>query len=317
MKTKNIWILGGTGFIGSALVRHLSENPKNSLHLLVHRNVPYRSLESHNTFTGSLENFDLAWMEKYSPDVIFHLARLGGSNAFTRNLSSYKGAKANYRLIRCLESMKKPPTLVYVSGSLMYGHQTSGNPIDEYASLSPVSYAKYYIRGEEPWIEAQTKASLDIRFARPGWILGPASWFRIFYWQHYVKTGKIPLFGDGQQRMSLIHVDDCAGQIANLAEKGSKLQNLNIFSGPPVTQEIFAETLASLLQTQTETISVKTLKNEFGNTVTEALTSSIPLQTKYCEMASIYIPKYPDLEAMLVKTLSALKHHEAVFSKTP
>jgi len=314
---KNIWILGGTGFIGRALVGHLAQSPLNSLHLLVHKNVPYRYLEPFNVFTGSLEDFDLTWWEKYPPDVIFHLARLGGNNMITRFLASNRGAAANKRLINYLSTLTKPPVVVYVSGSLMYGNQRNERWTDEHSRLSPVAYARYYIQGEKPWLEAQARQQIDVRFARPGWILGDASWFKVFYWDFYRKTGKIPLFGDGTQLMSLVHLNDCVGQIANLGENGAKCQNFNIFSGAPVRQEVFAEILASLLHTQTTPVSGKELKLRYGNTVCEALTSSIPLSTAYCEMSSSYKLKYPDVKTMLQETLSALEHKKSVLTKTP
>ena len=275
LKRKNVWILGGTGFIGSALVDRLSKNPQYLLHLLVHNNIPYKQLESYNTFTGSLENFDYKWLEKHPPAIIFHLARIAGSNAITRYIASYKGEKANRRLITYLSKMKVPPQIVYVSGSLMYGNQNLGEYADEYSKLSPVAYARYYSREERPWIEAQTKQFLDIRFARPGWIVGPASWFRTFYWIPFILTGKIPMYGDGQQLMSLVHLEDCAAQILNLAEDGSRCQNLNIFSGDPISQQKFAETLAKLLNTSIEPISLKKLQKLYGKTTAEAFNSSI------------------------------------------
>ena len=77
---KNCWILGGTGFIGHQLVKHLSETANYRLHMLVHQNISYRELENHSLFTGNLEDFDWSWLEKYPPTVIFHMARLAGSN---------------------------------------------------------------------------------------------------------------------------------------------------------------------------------------------------------------------------------------------
>lgn len=309
--------MGGTGFIGKALSTHLAQDQTNALHFLVHKNIPYQFLEPYNSFTGSLESFDLTWWEKYPPDIIFHLARLGGSNTITRFLSSKRGAKANKRIIDYLCTLKNPPKVVYVSGSLMYGNRKDSLPIEEHSPLSPVAYAKYYILGEAPWIEAQAKRLIDIRFARPGWILGDASWFKVFYWNFYRKTGKIPLFEDGSQLMSLVHLSDCAGQIVNLAENGGLFQNLNIFAGPPIRQDQFAGTLASLLQTETTHISRFNLKMWYGNTVCEALTSSIPLTTSYEEMSYRYALKYPDVKDMLQHTLDTLKHKEPIFSKTP
>jgi nucleoside-diphosphate-sugar epimerase len=310
---QNIWILGGTGFIGKALVNKLSGNSQYLLHLLVHKNVPYRFLEPFNIFTGNLEDFNFKWMEKYTPHIIIHLARFGGRNSLTRYLASKNGAKANWRFINFLCSMKEPPMVVYVSGSLMYGNQVA----DEYSMLSPISYARHYIRAEEPWLGVQATKLLDVRMARPGWILGPNSWFKIFYWNYFVQTGKIPLYGNGNQLMSLIDLEDCAGQIINLAENGSKGQNLNIYSGYPVSQKLFAETLANHLNTSIDPISEKKLVQCYGKTVAEALNSSIHLQTKFTELLNKYTLCYPGLEEMLTHTISMLEYEKAILAKTP
>jgi len=314
---KKIWILGGTGFIGTALVKYLSGIDGNRLHLLVHRNIPYKFLESFSVYTGSLENFDLSWMEKNPPDIIFHLARLGGSNAFTRKFSSLKGAKANRRLIKFLSGLKTSPVVVYVSGSLMYGNRENDSFADENSELNPVSYGRYYYRAEEPWLKAQNSGQLDIRFARPGWILGPGSWLDEFYRKPFLRTGKIRMYGDGRQLMSLIHLDDCAAQIVNLAEKGGKNQNLNVFSGPPVSQKKFAEMLATLLNTEIEPMPVPKLKKMFGRTVTDALITSIPLKTNFPALFTPDSFRYPDAATMLESVVSFFENKQGVFPEAP
>ncbi len=307
-RKKNIWILGGTGFIGQALVKYLSNSDDYLLHLLVHKTIPYRFLEPFSIYTGSLESFDLSWMEKYPPDFIFHLARLGGSNAISRSISSGKGEKANQRLIQFLLNLKTSPVIVYVSGSLMYGNQKKDSFVNENSALNPVSYAKFYYHAEEPWLKTQLSEQLDIRFARPGWIPGQDSWFRIFYWEPYIRTGKIPLYGDGSQFMSLIYIDDCATQIVKLAEKGKRNQNLNLFSGPPISQNNFAELLAKRLNAEIEHFPVSKLKMKYGKTVAEALTSSIPLTTNYPELNSSDSFFYPNVPAMLEKVISLFEN---------
>jgi nucleoside-diphosphate-sugar epimerase len=314
---KNVWILGGTGFIGKALIKQLSQSDDYLLYLLVHQNIPYKFLEPFSIFTGSLENFDLTWLEKYPPDIVFHLARLGGSNAIGRSFSSRKGAKANERLIRFLSGMDNPPIVVYVSGSLMYGPQENGKAANEQSEQKPVSYARYYFRAEEPWIKAQISGKFDVRFARPGWILGPDSWFRFFYRDHFHRTGKVPLYGDGNQLMSIIHLEDCANQILKLAEKGQKNQNLNVFSGTPVSQKYFAEMLASQLNAEVEPIPVTKLQKKFGQTVTEALTMSIPMTTSYPELCTSDSFRYPDAESIIRSALSFFENKQSVLSKTP
>src|SRR5208283_1416725 len=251
------------------------------------------------------------------PDVIYHLARLGGGNMLTRTFASHRGAKANSRLISFLSQSKSRPIIVYVSGSLMYGLQENGNFADEYTTLSPVSYAKTYIHGEKPWIEAQQKQIFDVRFARPGWIVGNGSWFKSFYWNAFLKTGKIPVYGDGNQLMSIIHAEDCAGQIIHLAEHGVTNQNFNIFCGFPITQRLFSETLAGLLEVDTESIRIEALIRKYGSIVSQAFNTPIPLRTKFPELADTYTFRYPDLKSILTRTLFVLKHHETVFPPTP
>jgi nucleoside-diphosphate-sugar epimerase len=314
---KNVWILGGTGFIGKALIKQLSRSDEYLLHLLVHQNIPYKFLEPFSVFTGSLENFDHTWLDKYPPDIVFHLARLGGSNAIARSFSSRKGAKANERLIQFLSGMNNPPIIVYVSGSLMYGSQENGKVATELSELKPVSYARYYFSAEEPWIKAQSSGKLDVRFARPGWILGPDSWFRFFYRDHFLRTGKVPLYGDGNQLMSIIHLEDCANQIIRLAEKGQKNQNLNVFSGTPVSQKHFAEMLASHLNAKVEPIPVTKLLKKFGKTITEALTTSIPMTTSYPELCQSDSFRYPDAESMIKSVLSFIERKQGVLAKSP
>jgi nucleoside-diphosphate-sugar epimerase len=219
---KNIWIFGGTGFIGNALVSQLASNPQNRLFLLLHRTTNFKKYEAFNTFYGSLSDFDFNLFERYPPDIIFHLARFAGGNPVTRHLASRRAFMANQRLKSMLKKLEKPPVVVYVSGSLMYGPQLGNGCATENTPLNPVAFATHYIKGEEPWIEAQKEGIPDIRFARPGWIVGTSSWFKEFFWNFYLKTGKIPFYGDGNQLMSVVGLQDCARLIDRLGIEGEE-----------------------------------------------------------------------------------------------
>ncbi|HEX2394292.1 MAG TPA: NAD-dependent epimerase/dehydratase family protein, partial [Bacteroidales bacterium] len=116
---KNVWILGGTGYIGRALVSVLSEMPGIRLNLLIHTQTPFKYLEHANVFTGSLQSFDLNWLKRYPPSVIFHMARLAGSSLVMRYFRSTTGARSNRRLLNFLHTENLKPVIVYVSGSLM------------------------------------------------------------------------------------------------------------------------------------------------------------------------------------------------------
>ena len=279
---RNIWILGATGYIGSTLVRHLAKNSENHLHILYHKQGNRRYLEQFNTFSGSLKSFDFDWFKRYPPDVIFHLARPAGSNFITRTFKSYLGEKANQKWVNALAQLPNPPMVVYVSGSLMYGRRVAENPADENSELKPDAFAKYYIRNEQPWIEAQKQGMLDVRFARPGWIVGVQSWFYQFFWKHFLQTGKIPCYGN--HPMSVIHIDDCAAMIDALSIYGETGQNLNVFSGEIIKHQEFCKILADILKTETETISYERVKSLYGTATADALVSSTPMKTLYREI---------------------------------
>lgn len=285
MRKRNVWVLGGTGYIGSALVRHLAADPANRLHLLVHRATPYSALEGFNTFTGSLDSIDPLWLERYPPDVMFHLARPAGSRRITRVWASFWGEKANRRLVRLLERLEKASVVVYVSGSLLYGPRPDDDPAFEDSPLAPAAFAGYYYRNEKPWLEAQDKGVLDVRFARPAWIVGPASWFRKFFHEPMMRSGKVPYYGDGQQLMSLVYLSDCARMIDALARHGKKGKNLNVFTGEPVRQRQFADMLAKLSGAEKEQVTYAETVRRYGKTAARALITSIPMATHYPEIA--------------------------------
>lgn len=303
---RNIWVMGGTGFIGSALVSRLSQDPANLLSLLIHKRANYRQLEKFNTFKGSLGTIDTAWFERYPPGVVFHLARPAGSNLLTRNLRSFRGEKANERLISILSGLKKPPVVVYVSGSLMYGPVDADNPALENTPLNPGAFAKAYYRNEKPWIEAQQKGLLDIRFARPGWIVGTTSWFRQFFWEPYRRNGKVPCYGDGSQLMSVIHLSDCAAMIEHLGRHETPVKALNIFAMEPVTQLEFSTILASVLKTETEMIPFDRLVRMYGSTTAKALTLSIPMRSRYPGLHLESKIRFPSVEEMLTDVIGLL-----------
>jgi len=303
---RNIWVLGGTGFIGSALVNRLAKDPANLINLLIHRRANYRQLENFNSYTGSLGTIDPLWFEMHPPDILFHLARPAGSYAMTRNLRSFRGEKANERLVSILSDLKKPPVVVYVSGSLMYRPVDTDNPAYEDTPLNPGAFAKAYYRNEKPWIGAQQKGLLDIRYARPAWIVGTTSWFRQFFWEPYRRNGKVPCYGDGSQLMSVIHIADCAAMIDHLGQHATPVKALNIFAMEPVTQLEFSMTLASVLETDTVMIPFDRIVKMYGSTTAKALTLSIPMRTRFPGMHLESKIRYLSAEEVLTDIIRLL-----------
>ena len=308
LSKRNVWIFGATGYIGSALLHHLSKDKTNRIHLLVHKRIPFRFLESFNTITGSLSAFDPLWFERYPPDVIFHLARPAGSSTIARSIRSSQGEKANQRLVEIVSGRNDSPIVVYVSGSLMYGRRSIDDPADEKSPLQPDSFGRHYIKNENPWLEAQKQGHIDVRFARPGWITGPGSWFAHFFWKPFQETGRVPCYGDGSHPMSVIHVEDGAAMTDALSRFGEKGQNLNLFAGDIITHRQFCDTLAGILGTTTMDVPYSVMKKRFGEATANALVSSTPLKTLYPDIHKKAKINYPKVENVLRHVTGLLKN---------
>lgn len=314
---RQLWMLGGTGYIGSALREHLTERGGQKLHLLLHHQADLHIREAYNCFQASLAEIDPRWFERYPPDVVFHLARPAGSHPLTRWYRALRGEAANARLIGILAALPKAPQVVYVSGSLMYGSLPEGSRASEQQPLRPDAYASAYFRNEKPWLAAGRAGLLDVRFARPGWILGPDSWFERFFWQPYLRSGKVPIYGDGKQWMSIVSLKNCAGMVDALSRYGSPGQVLNIFGMPPLRQESFSKMMAELLDGGVERIPMARLQKELGRTTARALTLSIPMESNYPEIYAKAGMEEENLAQLLTDTLRLLKDKEAVFTKSP
>ena len=283
--------------------------------MLVHHYIPYRRLEKATLFRGSLSGFNPDWFRRHSPDVLFHMARLGGRTLAGRYLAARRGRKANIRLIGHLAALEKPPVVVYVSGSLMYGNQPDGLAVRESSPLAPAAYARQYFLAEEPWLTDAAAAGLEVKMVRPGWIVGPGSWFRVFYWDYYLRNGKVPVYGEGNQLMSLIHVEDLAAMISRVPHLQPAC--FNLYAGEPVTQAEFTRKLASILGVSRVSISLDEVRARYGRAAAEALGSSIPLGTEYPDSFSQRDFRYPDTESMLRHTVGILKSEQGILPKAP
>ncbi len=297
---KKIFLLGGTGFIGTALARQLSANRQaNELMMLIHRTAPFRYLEQVNTFTGSLGSLDFSVLDACQPDTVLHLARMSGRGKWGRFLAAMRGARANRRIIAHLKTMPRRPQVIYVSGTLVYGDCGTA-PVDEASPLRPVAFAREYLKAEQPWMAALAEAEIPVTVLRPPWIIGPGSWFADLYLNHIRRHREVPLFGDGTNLMTLIDVEDCAGLIAHAVRHAAPGNIYNIFvPGACLTQLEFAERLAALTGTGIRRYTTAEIRSRYGPAMLEALTFSHGSATTHPEFLAGYRFNYPTVDAML------------------
>lgn len=299
MKTKSpkVLLIGGSGFIGSAVLKALQ-----SQSLLVHA-LWHNSPVQHNEISiirGDVRDFD--WNSlSFIPDIIIHCGRISGRNWLDRWLAGWQGAEAHKRLIAWLYQFESPPKLVFVSGTLVYGSNGDAT-IDEDAPVNPIGFQKFYARAEQPFLKSLQTTNLSINIVRAPWVLGNASWFKQFYVKHITDKGYIPVFGDGENIMSVVHIDDCARFILQVALTPTEPGVINMAVLEPVKQREFCKTLSIITKVPTRNIPLGTLKRKYGRTVAEALTFSLHLVSKRTE-CEMFNPSFKTLHDVMSEAL--------------
>jgi NAD dependent epimerase/dehydratase family enzyme len=138
---------------------------------------------------------------------------------------------------------------------------------------------------------------LTLRFP---WLLGNASWFKWFYLQNIQQSGTIPLFGEGNNFMSLIDVDDAAILMVKYAEEVHQTGVFNIFSPSQITQKEFVEIVSQVFKVEIVPHSLIYPKLEAA--ALEAFKSNILLSSQLTTILSRY--EFKSLEETLRRILT-------------
>jgi NAD dependent epimerase/dehydratase family enzyme len=113
----------------------------------------------------------------------------------------------------------------------------------------------------------------------------------------------VPLYGDGANWMSLVHLDDCAGLLEHAARRATPMSFVNVFAGPPLRQIELAERLARLTELPIRRVPLEELERRYGRAVVEAFTFSARIGTVHEALHASYQIEHPDLDASLAALL--------------
>jgi nucleoside-diphosphate-sugar epimerase len=291
-------VLGGAGFIGAPLVQRLVDAGVRVTCLVHRRPAPARV----GVLRGTLDTFHWQRLEADPPDVVFHLARIAGPGGWRRRVTRIRNRLANERLLSWLAACERPPLVVYVGGTLAYGSHGDALVTEE-TTIRPTSFARVYHEAEVPWLRAIRRGDAPVIVARPAWVLGAGSWFEAYFRRPMRESAAVPLYGDGSNWMSLVHVDDCAGLLAHAARRALPMSSVNVFSGPPVTQAELVERLAIVAGLPIRRVSLGEVEARYGATVREALSFSARIGSVHAALLATYTPRHTDLNRALAALL--------------
>ena len=206
----NVFVTGGTGFVGAHLVKALRARG-DRVTVLARRPALAQELGWGPDITvlrGDLEDDGALRQGSEGADVVYHVAgKIAARNA-ADFMATNRDGTANV-----LEAARDggAKRFLLVSSLAVGGPTTPGHPIDEHRPAQPVTdYGRSKLAAEV--LVRAMPASLPWTIVRPPVVYG--EWDRgtlkIF---QLAQRGVVPVFGDGSQELSVIHAEDLAGAV--------------------------------------------------------------------------------------------------------
>ena len=238
MREKNILLLGGGGFIGSALARCLRKK-KFNVHILS-RQFHSQQIDSNIIFhQGSLDNRKI--IERVLPEcqTIIHLASstTPGSSSRQPSLEADKNITPTLHFLDILQSFKNIHIIFVSSGGTLYGNPES-TPVNETQPLNPLSFhgagkvaIETFLRTFSNFPENTTTV------VRPSNVYGPEQPIRSGFGvirtmlEHIRKGTVMEIWGNGTSVRDFLYIDDMLSAMIQLINLPRDNNTYNVGSG--------------------------------------------------------------------------------------
>ena len=211
------YVTGGTGFIGSHLVE-LLVNQGYHVTCLIRQTSNLRWINhllnakspQVQLVMGNLHDSDVLEQHIRDADLVFHLAGLTKApDAATYDQVNAEGTK---RLIEaCLGVQTSLDRFVYCSSLAAVGPSSNATPNTENVTPQPLTdYGSSKLKGE--LIVREYADQLPITIIRPPAVYGPRD-ADIFLFFQMINRGIMPILGEADKLLSLVHVKDLVAGI--------------------------------------------------------------------------------------------------------
>ena len=224
----NILITGSTGFVGSALLRHINESDsKDNVFLL-----SSQKSEHYPTFLYQRNDSGFLYKAPENIDVLIHLGSWTPKSTAVANdvEKSFSNILFTYSLLSKMRGLKK---VIFVSTIDVYAPTTE--VIDENSTVNPISlYGSSKVYCEEMVKAWADESSIPCCILRLGHIYGVGE----FQYKKLIpiligqalKNEPINIFSDGREKRSFLDVENCAMVIWKAAHDDS-IGVFNVTSG--------------------------------------------------------------------------------------
>ena len=235
---KNIFVTGGAGYVGSALIPNLLKKNYNvSVYDLYLYGDVFSDLKNNpnlNQIKGDIRDKKKLIEAAKNADAILHLACI--SNDPSYELNPALGKSINYdAFFNILEAAKKNKVkrIIYASSSSVYGVKKEKNVTEETFPEPLTDYSKYKLECEKILLKSNLNG-LEYIIARPATVCGYAPRLRADLTVNILTLNalinkKIKIFG-GKQLRPNINIKDMAQAYEILLEAPGEKINREIFN---------------------------------------------------------------------------------------
>jgi nucleoside-diphosphate-sugar epimerase len=232
----NIFLTGGTGFIGKALLKKLVSKGF-FVKALARSEEGGKEMEAlgAQAVIGSLEKAQKDWLSNI--DVVYHL----GAIRYEWGFSPYEYQKVNVEATqKLLEYSLSNRAKHFILGSTVFVFGSPKKiPIDESYPYAPESqYAQSKAEAEKLVKKFGQKTNLQTTILRPTITYGPGDTKgMLLKLCHLIEAKKFILVGNGKNLVHLTHIDDVVNGFALALESKKKESDYIIASSQPIPLE--------------------------------------------------------------------------------
>jgi nucleoside-diphosphate-sugar epimerase len=303
-----ILVTGGSGFIGSAIIKRLVEDG-HDVDGLVHTasragivenaggRVVVGDLLEAGEWTAVLGEADLVisasqpvrQSEKVPVDA-------------ARRRSFYHGKMVGNLFLAAAGTGVKGVVVTYgVNG---FGNRGS-EWLTENSDINPTGYERTVSGAYWHIDKTSRKAKLPLLNIFTGWVYGPGGWFATM--ARNIKNGSMRVVGDGNNFMSLIHIDDLAAAYSAIADKMPFGERYALVDDNPVTQRELADCIAETLEVRTpKNIDISAYAGMAGDLAGESISCSCRVSGARMKKHLLHELKYPTIATGIPQAIEAL-----------
>jgi dTDP-glucose 4,6-dehydratase len=273
LKNKKIFMTGGAGFIGTALITRLIENNDIIVYDTLQRNaLKYTDLLDHPNLTviqGNVLDRDKLTNAVNDSDVVIHLAAIAGIATVIQSPINTMEVNmiGTYNVLKAIEPrIGKIDRFIYFSTSEVFGSYAYKVEETHTTNLAPVGEARWTYSvsklAAEHMVHSYYKESaLPAVTVRPFNIYGPGQVgegaIHVFV-TRALKDLEIQIHGEGDQIRSWCYIDDILQGIMFCLEKDEAIGEVFNIGNPRGTLTIFslAEKVVQLCQSKSKIVFV-------------------------------------------------------------